>query len=458
MKDSGERCDLEAGMAKLYATEAAQAVALDAMRVHGGEGYLRDHVVERHYRDTPLMIIGEGTNEIQRLLIARQLLERYGERLGALRALDDEPEERRQMVLAVRALVEKEEGPSVEALRELGVFSANVPQAYGGLGLDEATIALLLEEIARGSMALACVLDAHLALCGLVARWGTAAQRERILPALARGDRLAAIGFARTIGAGGRPASAIIARRDGDAFVLDGRVMVAANGVHGRICALLARTSLVDGAAPSVFIVETDATGIAVSRVFDTLGARGAGAAELTLSGVRVPAASLLGGVEGHGNEQATETLRWSRVWSAARGVGLAQAAFEAALRYSQQRSAFGKPICQHQAIQLKLADMATGVTVARLLTHHAAITDGDGARAALMARLFAASTACEVSLESMRVHGGYGYTAEFPVERFYRDAPRLALVEEDLDEAWLELADRLLHAAPAARGKPETP
>jgi alkylation response protein AidB-like acyl-CoA dehydrogenase len=472
MKDSGERCDLEAGMAKLYATEAAQAVALDAMRVHGGEGYLRDRIVERHYRDTPLMIIGEGTNEIQRLLIARQLLERYGERLGALRALDDEPEERRQMVLAVRAVVQKAVVPvasehervgaypleSVEALRELGVFGANVPQEYGGLGLDEATIALLLEELARGSMALACVLDAHLAVSGLVGRWGTAAQRERSLPALTRGDRLAAIGFAQTIGAGGRPAAAMVARRDGDAFVLDGRVVVAANGEHGRICALLAPTSLVDGAAPSVFIVETDAAGIAVSRVFDTLGARGAGAAELTLSGVRVPAASLLGDVEGHGNEQAAAALRWSRVWSAARGVGLAQAAFEAALRYSQQRSAFGKPICQHQAIQLKLADMATGVTVARLLTHHAAIAAGDGGEAALMARLFAASTACDVSLESMRVHGGYGYTAEFPVERFYRDAPRLALVEEDLDEARLELAGRLLHAAPAARGEPETP
>ena len=463
MKDAEERCDLEAGMAKLYATEAAQAVALDAMRVHGGAGYLRDRVVERHYRDTPLMIIGEGTNEIQRLLIARQLLERYGERLGALRALDGEPEERRQMVLAVRALVEKEVVPvasehehagaypleSVETLREFGVFGANVSQEFGGLGLDEATIALLLEEIARGSMALACVLDAHLALCGLVARWGTAAQRERSLPALARGDRLATIGFAQAIGGGGPPASAIVARRDGGAFVLDGRVVVAANGEHGRICGLLARTSLVPGAAPSVFIVETDAAGIAVSRVFDTLGARGAGAAELTLSGVRVPAATLLGGVEGHGNEQAAEVLRWSRVWSAARGVGLAQAAFEAALRYSQQRSAFGKAICQHQAIQLKLADMATGVTVARLLTHHAAITDGDGGKAALMARLFAASTACEVSLESMRVHGGYGYTAEFPVERFYRDAPRLALVEEDLDEARLELAGRLLAARP---------
>ena len=282
-------------------------------------------------------------------------------------------------------------------------------------------------------MSLACILDAHLGLAGLVARWGTAAQRDRHLPALTRGDRLGALAFGQT--GGGSPSAGVVARRDGAEFVLDGRALVAANGGRGGTFALLSSTS--------VFLVDGDAPGVAVSRVLDTLGARGAGAAELALSGVRVPAASLLGGIEGHGQEQVGAALRSSRVRAAARGVGLAQAAFEAALRYSQQRSAFGKPICQHQAIQLKLADMATAVAVARLVTQHAAASPAGPA--ALMARLCAASAACDVSLESMRVHGGYGYTAEFPVERYYRDAPGLALLDEDLDDARLALAGQLL-------------
>jgi alkylation response protein AidB-like acyl-CoA dehydrogenase len=446
MKDAGQRCDLEAGMAKLCATEAAQAVAVDAMRVQGRASSLREGTVERHYRDTPLMIIGEGTNEIQRLLIARQLLERHGERLGALRGLDGEPEERRQMVLAVRALVEKEIVPlasdaghagaapreSVDTLREMGIFGANVPQELGGLGLDEATVALLLEEIARGSLSLACVLDAHLGLTGLIAGAGSAAQQERWLPALARGDRLGSVAQAE---------SSVTARPDGPHFALDGCAVVPANAGREAVHAVLA--------SGSIFLVDGSAGGVDAPRVLDTLGARGAAAAELTLAGVRVAPERLLGGVEGRGPLQTAAVLAASHVRAAARGIGLAQAAFEAALRYSQQRSAFGKAICQHQAIQLKLADMATAVTVARLLTHHAAVAHGDRAPAALMARALAASAACEVALESMRVHGGYGYTSEFPVERFYRDAPHLAVAEVDLDQARLALADALLAGLP---------
>ncbi len=434
MKDRGERCDLEAGMAKLYASEAAQEIAAAAMRVHGGAGTLKSLDLERHYRDTPLMIIGEGTNEIQRLVIARSILERYGEQPGALTSLEGLPGERKQMVLAVRQFVEKQvvpvahdfeaasryPGEIVQKLAELGVLGALIPPEYGGLGLDLTTCAMILEELGRGWTTLAGILSGHLTVAHLVTYSGTAEQRKRLLPGMARGDLAGCAALTGTV----------TARRSARGWMLNGTASAVDNASHGGLFAILARTNR---GRPACFLVERGTKGLALGAPLETLGARGLETCDLQLKGARVPETALL---------SETAVLPVARLGIAATAVGLAEAAFEAALRYSQQRSAFGKPICQHQAIQLKLADMATAITTARLLTHQACERVDDTTSG--MAKLHASETACAVTLESMRIHGGYGYTTEFPVERFYRDAPRLALALGGNDAERLAIARQL--------------
>ncbi len=437
MKDRGSRSDLEAGMAKLHASETAQEVAVEAMRIHGDAGTRRTLPVERHYRDTPLMIIGEGTNEIQRLVIARQLLERWGDQPGALTSRAGEPEERKHMVLAVRQLVDKHVIPVaqeserggrypaeiVERLGELGILGAIVPAAYGGLGLDLRTFAIIVEELARGWTTIAAIVSAHLAVAHLLARFGKADQRRRLLPALARGDVTGSLAWAQ----------AVTARRAGREWVLNGTVPSVDNAPHSAVFAICARN---DRGRALCFLVERSARGARLSPPFETLGARGLDVCQLRLDGVRVPSALVVG--------DAAAPLGLARLGIAATAVGLAQAAFEAALRYSRERSTFGKPICQHQAIQLKLADMATRITAARLLTYSAAEHAGQHHELAAMAKIYSSETAYDVTLETMRIHGGYGYTTEFPVERYYRDAPRLMLALGGNDTERLELARRL--------------
>jgi alkylation response protein AidB-like acyl-CoA dehydrogenase len=468
-KDTGQRCDLEAGMAKLFASEAAQEIALDAMRIHGGYGYIREFTVERYYRDTPLMMIGEGTNEIQRLVIARQLLERYGERQGALKSLEGEPEERRQIVQVIRNFVERDIIPVasryeaqdqypfeiVEKLKELGLFGVTIPQEYGGLGLDHVTSSMIVEEISRGWMAISGILNTHLITAYILTHFGTEEQKRRFLPAMARGDRRGGLALTETSGGSDVQAIRTVARRDGDHYVINGSKMFITNGRHGDIFALLAKTD--PNAKPphkgmSCFIIEKGGPGFTVSRDLDKLGHRGVDTCELIFDNFRVPAANLVSEEEGQGFKQVMAGLEIGRIAVAAAGVGLAQAAFEAALRYSQQRIAFGKPICQHQAIQLKLADMAAKLTAARLLTEWAAARKDAGERVDLevgMAKLYASEVGYEVSLESMRIHGGYGYTTEFPVERYYRDAP-LQLIGEGTNEIQrLVIARQLLKRHP---------
>jgi alkylation response protein AidB-like acyl-CoA dehydrogenase len=440
MKDRRERCDLEAGMAKLFASETAYEVALAAMRVHGEAGTLGRLTVERHYRDTPLMIIGEGTNEIQRTLIARQLVERHGERLGALTSREGEPEERRQLVLAVRQFVDKSLVPVaaeheaagrypagvVRELAELGVLGAVVDQRQGGLGLDLVATAMILEELGRGWTTVAAAVAGHLTATWALDRFASPAEREARLPALARADQLAT-----AVVTGG-----VAARRDGDAWTLTGTTGLADNTPRARWFAI--DVSSLDGRR-LVALVERGAPGLAIGEPEATLGARGLDPGVLTLEHVR-PAHVLEGGA-------SAGVRAFASLATAAVAVGLAQAAFEAALRYSQQRTTFGKPLCQHQAVQLKLADMATGITAARLLTYHAAESEAGGtldAAAAAMARLHASSVAARVTLESMRIHGGYGYVSEFPVERFYRDAARLLFVPVDDETLRADLAGRL--------------
>jgi alkylation response protein AidB-like acyl-CoA dehydrogenase len=446
MKDRRERCDLEAGMAKLFASETAHEVAVGAMRVHGEAGTLARLAVERHYRDTPLMIIGEGTNEIQRTLIARQLVERHGERLGALTSREGEPEERRQLVLAVRQFVDKTLVPVaaehdatgrypagvMQELAELGVLGALADPRYGGLGLDLVTATMILEELGRGWTTVAAAAAGHLAATWALDRFGTPGEREAHLPGLGRAAPMATAVFA----------GAVTARPLDDGWRLSGTTGLADNAPRARWFAVAAAAG--DGRR-LLALVEHGAPGLRVGAPEATLGARGLDPCVLTLQDVR-PAIMLAG-------DAASAARGLAALATAAVAVGLSQAAFEAALRYAQQRTTFGRPLCQHQAVQLKLADMATGITAARLLTERAAESAAGGAldvAAAAMARLHAAAVAARVTLETMRIHGGYGYVNEFPVERFYRDAARLGFVPVDDDALRADLAARVVAQRPA--------
>jgi alkylation response protein AidB-like acyl-CoA dehydrogenase len=450
LKDRGERCDVEAGMAKLYASEVAQDVAVSAMRLHGRTGTLTRFNAERYYRDTPLMIIGEGTNEIQRTIIARGLVARYGERAGGVLARNDESEERRQLVLAIRQLVEKHVVPVASAhehanrypielvtqLAGLGVFGALVPVREGGLDLDLRTYVMLVEELARGSATLAGVVTTHATATRTLAAFGPASVREALLPRLGRGESLAAAAIA----------TALTARRERDDWLLGGTIPLVDNAPRADVFVALTA----DGdAARRAILLRRDAPGLSVGAPEPGLGGRGLHPAGVALDGVRVPGDAVLGSADGREAQAVAAALALARLGRAATAVGLAQAAFEASLRYSQQRATFGKPICEHQAIQLKLADMATRTTAARRLTEHAAtrLEAGEGDAPTRMAALAAAETAYAVTLEAMRVHGGYGYTTEFPVERFYRDAGRLLVLQTDGPDERRDLARSLLGA-----------
>jgi alkylation response protein AidB-like acyl-CoA dehydrogenase len=410
MKDRAERCDLEAGMAKLFASETAHRVALDAVRLCGTSTAL---TIERCYRDTPLMIIGEGTNEIQRTIIARQLVERHGERAGGLLSRDGEPEERRRMLLAVRQVVDKSLAPlaaehdrlggvpgeTLAELADLGVFAALVPPAHGGLGLDPATWTMVIEEVARAwaAPALLAVTQGAVGAALGIADGDSA----RHLPALARAEALAAV----------VPIPAGLARRESDRYVFDGELPLT----HAAQATLLALT-LADGTA--WWLVPASMDGVRVAGAAPDLGLRGAPVSAISLRGVRLPVS--------RASSSAPRVLALMDAGIGAVAIGVGQAAFEAALRYSQQRSTFGKAICHHQAVQLMLADMATRLTAARLLVGDGAARVPDDRTAARRARAVAVDTAVAVTLDAMRIHGGYGYTIEFPVERYYRDAAAL--------------------------------
>jgi alkylation response protein AidB-like acyl-CoA dehydrogenase len=452
MKDRAERCDLEAGMAKLYASEAAQEAAVETMRLAGRRSQLADSPIERLYRDTPLMIIGEGANEIQRLLIARQLLERYGERFGAVTSREGEPEERRSILLAVRQFVQKDVMPLaqdedaagglpadiVARLAELGVWGALVPAEYGGLGLDLTTTTMMVEEVARGWGMLGALLASHLAAAHVVALHGAPAARERLLPAMSRAERLGCVAL-------GTPAPV---RRTGGGWGLVGGAPLTAGAGHASVFVVIGDLE----GRRSAFLAEAGAAGLEIGSTVATLGFHGLGVADLAFAHLRLPHEARLGRDDAASAQAGGAAESLLRLGEAAVAVGLGEAAFEAALRYAQQRTTFGKPIAQHQAIQLKLADMASRVTASRLLVYHAAerlaLRVGDAAAAA-MARLEAAETAYHAALESMRTHGGYGYTKEFPVERYYRDAAALLAGDGTMGRLRLAVARAVLEGHP---------
>ncbi|MFI6580922.1 acyl-CoA dehydrogenase family protein [Embleya sp. NPDC050493] len=324
----------------------------------------------------------------------------------------------------------------IAGLRGLGLFGISVPEEYGGLALDKVSYALVFEEISRGWMGVAGTLGTHSLACALIARDGTPAQRARYLPGMATGDCRSGIALTEPDAGSDLQGIRTTARRNGDAYVVTGAKTWITNARHAAMLPVLVKTD--PTAEPrhrgmSILLVDTDHPGFEVVRDLPKLGYKGTESCELRLDAVRVPADRLLGGVEGRGLQQALGALETGRINIAARSVGIAQAAYDAALAYSRQRHAFGQPIADFQAIQLKLADMATDLQAARLLVYWAAVRADSGERVDLetgMAKMFASEVAIKNSLEAMRIHGGYGYSEEFVVERLYRDAVLMSIGE----------------------------
>jgi alkylation response protein AidB-like acyl-CoA dehydrogenase len=380
--------------------------------------------------------------------------------------------QQQEIVTAIRTFVERDVVPVasdlehadeyptelVETMRELGLFGVTIPEEYGGLGLDLTTYALIQVELSRGWMSLSGVLNTHFISAWMIKRFGTAEQRRRYLPRMAGGELHFA--YSMTEPHAGSDVQAIRTRavRDGDEYVITGQKTWATNGLRSSGVMLLAKTDP-DADPPhrgmTAFVLEKEPNvheqpGLTVSKPLRKLGYKGVESTELVFDGFRTPAGSVLGGEseEGQGFKQFMGGIELGRVNIAARAVGIAQAAFEAAIRYAQEREAFGKPIAHHQAIQLKLAQMATKIEASRLLMLEASRKKDAGERADLeagMAKLFATETAEEVALEAMRIHGGYGYSPEYPVERLYRDAPVLILGEGSNEIQQLLIARRLL-------------
>jgi alkylation response protein AidB-like acyl-CoA dehydrogenase len=323
----------------------------------------------------------------------------------------------------------------VEQMREFGLFGATVPQEYGGLGLGAGAYAKVVEEISRVWMSLTGVLNSHLMMAELVRRYGSEDQRARFLPAFAAGDLRGGLALTEPDCGSDLQAIRTTARRDGDRYVVNGAKAWITNGGEGNCLALLLKTdpeARPRYAGMSLFItLKTD--GYQVVRKLPKLGYKGVDTVELLFEDVPVPADRLVGGVEGQGFFQTVGALELGRINVAARGVGLADAALRASVDYSRHRQTMGKPIGEHQAIQLKLADMATRVTAARLLVENAANAFDAGRRCDLeagMAKLFASEAALENATEALRIHAAYGYSTEGHVERYFRDAPLLCIGE----------------------------
>jgi alkylation response protein AidB-like acyl-CoA dehydrogenase len=323
----------------------------------------------------------------------------------------------------------------VEQMREFGLFGSTIPEEYGGLGLSATAYVRIVEAISRAWMSLTGVVNTHLMVGELVRRYGTEDQRVDLLPRLAAGELRG--GLALTEPDCGTDLQAVrttATRRDG-AYVLNGTKMWITNALEGNCLAVLVKTDT--AAEPrhrgmSLFVVTKD-LGYTVTRKLGKLGYKGVDTCEVVFDDVVVPEECLLGQVEGRGFHQAVGALELGRINIAARGVGLADAAFRAALAYAQQRRTMGRPIVEHQAIAVKLADMACRVEAARLLTRSAAGAFDRGERCDMeagMAKLTASEAALENATEAMRIHGAYGYSTEDHVERYYRDAPLLCIGE----------------------------
>ncbi|MET0143550.1 MAG: acyl-CoA dehydrogenase family protein [Ilumatobacteraceae bacterium] len=327
----------------------------------------------------------------------------------------------------------------IEQMKELGIFGLAVPEEYGGSGVSTQCYSLVTEELSRGWMSLAGAMGGHSVVCKLVLRFGTDAQREQYLARMATGEVRATMALTEPGGGSDLQAMRTVARLDGDQYVVNGSKMWITNSRRSQVLALMCKTD--PSADPphrgiSILLAE-HGRGLTVSKDLPKLGYKGVESCEVLFDDYVCPQGALLGGVEGRGFPQMMQGLELGRIQVASRALGVARAAFEDSLRYAQERESFGQPIWKHQSIGNYLADMATTLTAARQLVHHACRKVDAGERADLeagMAKLFASETAMKIALDAVRIHGGYGYSTEFDVERYFRDAP-LMIVGEGTNE-----------------------
>ncbi|MFM8883847.1 MAG: acyl-CoA dehydrogenase family protein [Solirubrobacterales bacterium] len=350
----------------------------------------------------------------------------------------------------------------VEQMKELGLFGVTIPEEYGGMGLDLTTYCMIVEELSRGWISISGIINTHFIGSYLLMKYGTEEQKDRYLPRMATGEIRAAFSLSEPELGSDVQAIKTSARQDGDYWVIDGQKMWVTNGLRSSLVFVLVKTD--PDADPrykgmTCFITEKEGgvhentgeyAGLNVPPVIKKLGYKGVESTELVYDGYRCPAENILGGEEGlnKGFGQMMDALEVGRANVAARGVGIAQRALELALKYSQERKTFGKPIADHQAIQFKLADMATQVEAARLLTLRAARLKDAGERSDMeagMAKLFASEAGRYVVEESFRIHGGYGYSKEYEIERLYRDAPLLLIGEGTSEIQRMVIGKKLL-------------
>jgi alkylation response protein AidB-like acyl-CoA dehydrogenase len=339
----------------------------------------------------------------------------------------------------------------VATMREMGLFGLLVPEEYGGMAADMVSLAVVFEEISRGWMGVAGIIGSHSLSCWMIAAYGTPEQKSAHLPALASGERRTGIGLTEPGAGSDLQGIATTARLDGDHYVVTGRKTWITNARHADPLPVLVKTDPSSKPAHkgmSVLLIDPASDGFEVLRDLPKLGYRGPETCELVLDEVRVPASNLLGGTAGRGLQQVLAALEKGRVNIAARAVGVAQEAYDQALRYAGEREAFGQKISGFQAVQLKLADMAMKLQAARLLTYWAASQADAGRRADLesgLAKVYASEVAYECAFTAMQVHGGYGYSKEFTVERLYRDAPLMVIGEGTNDILRTVIAESLI-------------
>ncbi len=357
------------------------------------------------------------------------------------------------LVKTVREFVDREVKPSVqqvehaneypekwiEQMKQIGIYGLAVPEEYGGMPVSMPCYVQVTEELARGWMSLAGAMGGHTVVAKLLTLFGTEEQKARYLPDMATGKLRATMALTEPGGGSDLQAMTTVARRDGDDLVVTGAKTWISNARRSGLIALLCKTD--PAAQPrhtgiSVVLVE-HGPGMTVSRDLPKLGYKGVEACELAFDGYRVPATAILGGTPGAGFAQMMKGLETGRLQVAARALGVGAAALEDSLAYARQRETFGVPIHKHQSIGNYLADMATKLTAARQLTRYAAERYDKGERCDMeagMAKLFASETAMEIALDAVRIHGGYGYSTEYDVERYLRDAP-LMIVGEGTNE-----------------------
>lgn len=339
----------------------------------------------------------------------------------------------------VRQIEASDEFPQflVDGMAELGLFGMMVPAEYGGIQVSTSTYAAIMEELSAGWTSLPSFLNSHCSVASVIGQFGTPAQRERYLPKLADGSMRGAVMLSEPGAGSDLQAIRTTATRQPDgSYRLSGTKVFITNGARASLFLALVKTDT--KAVPrkdgiSLIILEKGASGFSVARLFDKMAFQHVDTAELVLQDTPAAAEQLVGGVEGKGFQQLMNVLETGRIAMAGTANGLARAALEASLRYANEREAFGVPIGQHQAIQALLANMATKLAASRALTAEAARTKEQGGRADMisgMAKMFASESCMEITRDAMRIHGGYGYVGDFPVERMYREAPLYVLTE----------------------------